>query len=239
MSPDDDAADRRARVVLAGHRGDASTVSGALGDPAPVVRSAALGGAARLGLLDPLTLRDGLEDAHPDVRSRACRLAAALPGPLGPALQSLVDRLDDPDDRVTEVACFACGERADLDARGVDRLVELSGDHTDALVRESAVAALGSLAGLGVVDRIGRTDSVRAAVVAAGSDVAPVRRRVAVATAAFDGPEVERLLDRLLTDRDQQARQIAEDLRAISGGTASGPEEQPVAWVDRRRDPTD
>jgi HEAT repeat protein len=226
---------RRALVVVAGHVGDLEVVHAALGDPAPEVRSSALAAAARLGSLDAAALRSGLEDQDADVRARACRVAAAHEGRLGVALDALVDRLDDLP-VVAEVACFACGERSDLDERGVRRLVEVSSGHEDALVREAAVAALGSLADLGVVDRLGLAEPVRDAVVTAGGDVAAVRRRVAVATAAFEGDEVEALLDRLVGDRDQQVRQIAEDLRAIGSPDDGAAPEQPVTWVDRRTD---
>jgi HEAT repeat protein len=41
-----------------------------------------------------------------------------------------------------------------------------------------------------------------------------VRRRAAVALAAFAGPSVEAALRRCLDDRDWQVRQVAEDLLA-------------------------
>jgi HEAT repeat protein len=72
--------------------------------------------------------------------------------------------------------------------------------HTDALCRESAVAALGSL-GAG-----------RATVLAAASDIATVRRRAVIALANFDGDDVDRALEKALEDRDWQVRQAAEDL---------------------------
>jgi HEAT repeat protein len=74
--------------------------------------------------------------------------------------------------------------------------------HQEVVVRETAVAALGSLgheAGL-------------PAVLAATTDVATVRRRAVLALAAFEGPEVEAALERLSDDRDRQTRQAAEDL---------------------------
>jgi HEAT repeat protein len=93
----------------------------------------------------------------------------------------------------------------------VARLEGLARSHSDPLVREAAVAALGALgdpAGLG-------------AVLAACSDKPAVRRRAVVALAAFEGPEVEAALEAALSDRDWQVRQAAEDL--LSAGRESSP----------------
>nr|MDQ3293800.1 HEAT repeat domain-containing protein [Actinomycetota bacterium] len=70
------------------------------------------------------------------------------------------------------------------------------------LVREAAVAALGSLG-----DERGLE-----AVLAGCHDIATIRRRAVLALAAFDGPAVEAMLRDLSTDRDRQVRQAAEDL---------------------------
>ena len=53
------------------------------------------------------------------------------------------------------------------------------------------------------------------AVLAALDDKPAVRRRAAVALAAFDGPSVDAALHRCLEDRDWQVRQVAEDLLAV------------------------
>ena len=53
------------------------------------------------------------------------------------------------------------------------------------------------------------------AVLAALEDKPAIRRRAAVALAAFEGPEVEAALRRCLEDRDWQVRQVAEDLLAV------------------------
>ncbi len=63
-------------------------------------------------------------------------------------------------------------------------LVAVARGSDDVLLREAAVAALGSLG-----DPAGRE-----AVLAATTDVATVRRRAVLALAAFDGPEVEAAL---------------------------------------------
>jgi HEAT repeat protein len=74
--------------------------------------------------------------------------------------------------------------------------------HSDPLVREAAVAALGAL---------GDPDGLEA-VLAACRDKAPIRRRAVLALAAFEGPEVDAALRAALDDRDWQTRQAAEDL---------------------------
>ena len=66
----------------------------------------------------------------------------------------------------------------------------------------AALGAIGDSAGL-------------PAVLAALDDKPAVRRRAAVALAAFDGPSVEAALRRCLDDRDWQVRQVAEDLLAM------------------------
>ena len=85
----------------------------------------------------------------------------------------------------------------------LDRLVELAGSASDALVREAAVAALGALG-----DERGLP-----AILAACADKPAVRRRAVLALAPFEGPDVEAAIDVALTDRDWQVRQAAEDLR--------------------------
>jgi len=79
------------------------------------------------------------------------------------------------------------------------------GGHDDPLCREAAVAALGAIG-----DRAGLP-----AVLAALDDKPAIRRRAAVALAAFEGPEVDAALKRCLDDRDWQVRQVAEDLLAV------------------------
>ena len=75
-------------------------------------------------------------------------------------------------------------------------------DHEDALVREAAVAALGAIG----------DEGGRAAILAALSDKATVRRRAVLALAPFDGPDVEAAMAAAREDRDWQVRQAAEDL---------------------------
>ena len=94
----------------------------------------------------------------------------------------------------------------------VERLVAIAGGADDALCREAAVAALGSLG-----DPRGRD-----AVLAACDDRATVRRRAVLALAAFEGADVDSTLERLSGDRDLQVRHAAEDLLAIARGHTPG-----------------
>lgn len=184
-------------VVVAGHTGDAETALAGLASADPGVRAAALGALERLDALDADTITAALDDADVAVRRRAAELSATHP------TVDLLAVLDDPDDRVVEVAAWACGEHESRRDAIVERLVELAGTAEDPLVRESAVAALGAIGderGLG-------------AIIVACDDKPAVRRRAVLALAPFDGAEVDAAIERALVDRDWQVRQAAEDLR--------------------------
>ena len=184
-------------VVVAGHTGDAATARTGLASVDPGVRAAALGALERLDALDADTITTALGDAEVAVRRRAAELAATHPS------VDLLTVLDDPDDRVVEVAAWACGEHESRRDEIVERLVDLAGNAEDPLVRESAVAALGAIG-----DERGL-----AAIIVACSDKPAVRRRAVLALAPFDGAEVDAAIERALVDRDWQVRQAAEDLR--------------------------
>ena len=184
-------------VVIAGHRGDVETAHAGLTSADPSVRAAALGALERLDALDADTITAALGDAEMAVRRRAAELAATHPS------VDLLAVLDDPDDRVVEVAAWACGEHESRRDAIVERLVALAGTAEDPLVRESAVAALGAIGDERGLD----------AIIAACSDKPAVRRRAVLALAPFDGAEVEAAIERALVDRDWQVRQAAEDLR--------------------------
>jgi len=185
-------------AAVAGHVGDAALARALAGGPHAEVRAAALGALARLG--DPAVgpaVVAGLGDEASTVRRRAAELAATVSSvPVAAVLAAL----GDPEPLVVEAACFALGEREDPAA--VAALAATAGGHEDPLVREAAVAALGSIG-----DERGLP-----AVLAATSDKPAVRRRAVLALAPFEGPEVERALQRALADRDWQVRQAAEDL---------------------------
>ncbi|HSM65382.1 MAG TPA: HEAT repeat domain-containing protein [Ilumatobacteraceae bacterium] len=188
--------DRRA-VTIAGHTGDVDVARSGLDDDDPAVRAAALGALERLGELGDDTLAAALGDPDLAVRRRAVELAAHHPD------VDLVAALADPDPRVVEVAAWACGEHESDRDEVVDALIDLAANADDALVRESAVAALGAIGDLRAVDVI----------VAACADKPAVRRRAVLALAPFDGPEVDAAIEQALVDRDWQVRQAAEDLR--------------------------
>jgi len=142
-----------------------------------------------------------------DLRRRAAELAAsAAPG--DPGLDAaLVRAVGDEDPLVVEAACFALGERgAGMDAARlagvVGQLSSVSAQHREPHVREAAVAALGALGDPGGLP----------AVLAALGDRPTIRRRAAVALAAFDDAEAEAGLRRCLEDRDWQVRSVAETL---------------------------
>ena len=198
--------DRRA-VVIAGHAGDQAAVRSALGSSEPAVRASALGALARLGGLDETVLAAGLADESADVVRRAIAVAARRVDHDSVIDDALLAILTGADAVLAEAAAWALGERhEEADPASVRSIVvalaaAVTG-HQDALVREAAVAALGS---------IGSPDG-RAAVLSAVADKATVRRRAVLALAAFDGPEVDAALERARTDRDWQVRQAAEDL---------------------------
>ena len=207
--------DRYRRAVLAGHRLDVDAVRALAGDDEPLVRQAALSALARLDECSIADLERGFADRSPEVRARAAELSIAISG-IDPARL-----LADPDSRVVEVSCFACGEIEWHDHPPVEPLSRVAREHTDPLCRESAAAALGA---------IGHPDGLDA-VLAACSDRVTVRRRATLALAAFDDARAEDALRRALDDKDWQVRQAAEDLLEV-GRVLDGPED-PDAYADQ------
>ena len=186
--------DRRA-VAIAGHTGDAAiAAAGLAGDAA--VRATALGALERLGTLTDEQILTALVDHDVRVRRRAAEVAATHPA------VNLVPTLSDADPNVVETAAWACGEHESNRPEVIRRLIELSTDAVEPLVREAAVAALGAIGDPAAIDVI----------IAATSDKPAVRRRAVLALAPFDGDHVDAAIDRALEDRDWQVRQAAEDL---------------------------
>lgn len=195
---------------MAGHHGDHDAVQGALDDPSPLVRQAAVAALHRLGKCTASDLADALGDESPVVRSRAAELCASVPdGDPTPALT-------DSDASVVEIGCFACGEISWSAERPppIAALSSIATSHDDALCRESAAAALGAIG-----DPAGLP-----AVLAACTDRVTVRRRAVLALAAFDDPQAEAALRTALEDKDWQVRQAAEDLLEV-GRVLDGPED--------------
>ena len=192
--------ERHRAAVLAGHSGDTATARSLLDDEDPRVRAGALGALERCHALDDATLRAALTDPHAVVRRRAITLAIARPH------IDLADLLDDADHTVVEHAAWACGERATT-GPVLAMLAQLTVHHSEPLVREAAVAALGSLGDERGLD----------AILHACADRATVRRRAVLALAPFDTPAVRVALAAARHDRDWQVRQSAEDLALIMG----------------------
>ncbi len=217
--------ERRRLTAMAGHghpdpNTGETTARLAQNDPDASVRVVALGALARLNVLTVDDIARALSDPDSLVARRAIECAAPLvmTTPDAEHLDHLlVTALRGPDDAVAEVAAWAIGERHQEQSNEappeiVSALIDAATTHTEALVRESAAAALGA---------VGHSDGLPA-ILTACKDKATVRRRAVLALAAFDGPEVNEALQRALSDRDWQVRQAAEDLLAIDEIDASG-----------------
>jgi HEAT repeat protein len=188
---------RRQVAAASGFRGDEQTARECLDDPAPEVRLSAFTALIRLGAVVRSEIRRLLSDPSPLVRRGVCELAGRLPR------TDFRRLLSDEDDSVLEAACFAVGEMGDR--RAVPRLVVIAGQHADPLCRESAIAALGAIGHPAGKD----------AVLRALEDRPAIRRRAAVALAAFEGSDVEAALARCVNDRDWQVRQSAAEVAGI------------------------
>ena len=188
-----------------------------LADDDPGVREAALGALARIGALtDAAGAAPPSPIPAPVVRRRAATLAATRPG------VELLPLLDDSDPTVVEVAAWACGEQERVDDATLDRLIALATEADDALVRESAAAALGAIGdprGLPAILAAVRRQAERATPGGAGAGA--VRRP--------RGRRRDRR--RHSTDRDWQVRQAAEDLRRATGETRRRDPESPTCTL--------
>jgi HEAT repeat protein len=163
---------RRREAALAGHRGDRAAALVFVHDPDAVVRATGLRAVARCGSVPSELL---LEAAHDDA-ALVRRATAELIGRAGDQRgldEGLLELLDDDDVTVVEMAAWAAGERERGTDELVDRLCGLASGHEDAMVRESAVAALGAIS-----DRRSLPTILRAT-----TDKATVRRRAILALA--------------------------------------------------------
>jgi HEAT repeat protein len=196
---------KRRLVALAGHRGEPHVARSHLHDGDPVVRATALRALARCRDLPASEIMAASRDPDPIVRRAAAEvLATWKAGRTGQADEpvSLLGLLADDEPSTLEMAAWAAGERLPPEEGVVERLAELATGHRDALVREAAVASLGSIG-----DR-----RALPAILQAMDDRATVRRRAVLALAPFEGREVDEALERARSDRDWQVRQAAEDL---------------------------
>lgn len=173
---------------------------------APRLRVLALRAASRRHLLDADDWLRSLGDESLDVRREAIALLAYVAVDDLRVIVAMTGALDDADALVVDAAAFALGEHAVTNA--VEPLTRVARDHDDARCREAAIAALGVIG-----DERGR-----AAIIAALSDKAPVRRRAVVALANFEGPDVQAALEQAGEDRDWQVRAAAEQLNRDDEG---------------------
>jgi HEAT repeat protein len=229
-----DAQVRRTEVTLASYAGREAPVRSALADDDPTVRAAALSALDRLGTLNSVDVLQALNDADLRVRRRACELATLLPltsNASNDIDSLLLNHLQTGDETMAELSAWSLGERHQQQSADIDEdknptetlanqtitrsvapnlpeivraLSETVHHHSDALVREAAVAALGCIA----------TPEAKGAILHAIGDKATVRRRAVIALAAFEGDDVEAALALATGDRDWQVRQAAEDLLA-------------------------
>ncbi|MDA8357099.1 MAG: HEAT repeat domain-containing protein [Actinomycetota bacterium] len=208
VTPVNETTTRRVRAITAGHRADEREARRGLTDADPRVRSAAVGALASMGALSVTDVIAGLHDTAPAVRRRAANEAVRVGGrgSRSELVRSLVDALDDPDPLVVESAAWSLGERRS--ERATAGLASVARTHPDARCRETAVAALGA---------IGSADGLQA-ILESLNDKPSIRRRGAVALAAFDGPRVDEALRRCTRDRDWQVREIAEILLDLPPG---------------------
>lgn len=198
--------------MLAGYLGDEALARSSSHDPDASVRGCALGALARLGVLGARDLLKAWADPAATVRRRACEVAAQGKAPAVAPLR-LMELLFDHDDGVVEAACYALGEvltrpggqavfGPDELSQCLAALESTARSHSDPLCREAAVAALGA---------IGHPSSLPA-VLACLDDKPAIRRRAVISLAAFEGPATQAALERALSDRDWQVRQVAQDL---------------------------
>ena len=186
----------RFEVIAAGFSGDTATIRPALSSTDSAVRASALRALARASALTDADLTAALADADREVRRTAAELAATHPAV---DVRSL---LSDEDVFVAEMAAWSIGERSEATEGEIEALVQAATQHAQALVREAAAAALGSIGNPRGLD----------AILVACTDKPTVRRRAVLALAPFDDPRVEEALRKALEDRDWQVRQNAEDV---------------------------
>lgn len=185
-----------AELTVAVHRGDLAIIEAAFGDDDPHARSLALSGLHKVGALTPRHIALAATDPQERVRHRLAQIGAV------DDRVDLCRLVDDVDYAVAETAAWSIGERHSVSEIELQVLIANAGGHEHPLVRESCVAALGSIG-----DPRGLP-----AILHACSDKPAVRRRAVMSLAPFDGDEVERTLRAALDDRDWQVRQTAEDL---------------------------
>lgn len=190
-----------AAVTLAAHSHDIATLEAAFDGNDPHVRAIALSSLHKCDALTPRHIALALTDPERHVRHRLARIAAR------DRRVDLARLLADEDFAVAETAGWALGERDSVSDAEMQALIMSATTHPHPLVRESCVAALGSIG-----DERGLP-----AILNACNDKPAVRRRAVISLAPFDTPDVTSALRAALDDRDWQVRQAAEDLLAAAG----------------------
>lgn len=186
----------RFAVISAGFQGDVEKARHGLQHDDAIVRTSALRAIARLKKLNDNDLNHAITDSDSAVRRCVAELAATHRS------VDITSLLEDSDVFVAEMAAWAMGERTDPSNKDIESLIHAVFHHKEALVREAATAALGSL---------GDTRGLPA-ILHACTDKPAVRRRAVLALAPFDGPDVDAALNNALQDKDWQVRQNAEDM---------------------------
>lgn len=190
-----------AAVTLAAHDRDLPTLEAAFDGDDEHVRAIALSALHGCDSLTPRHIALALTDPERLVRHRLAQIAAH------DTRIDLLRLLSDDDFAVAETAAWALGEHETVSDAEMQALIMSATAHTHPLVRESCVAALGSIG-----DERGL-----AAILHACNDKPAVRRRAVISLAPFDTPEATAALRAALSDRDWQVRQAAEDLMAAAG----------------------
>jgi HEAT repeat protein len=195
----------RAAAVAVGRDAD-ELAQRATDDPSPAVRAVAVAALVRTAprRISAPVWKIATRDVDASVRRRAAEVAPKLGR--AATCSALVELLHDDDAWTAEAAAYAIGEHPRVTRAAVGALVHAATSHTDPLVREAAVAALGAL---------GDPETL-ATVLAACDDKPAIRRRAVLALAAFEGDDVEARLHAALTDTDWQVRQAAEDLLSVT-----------------------
>ena len=182
-------------VIEAGFTGDEDTARPFLTDNDPSLRVSAIRALHRMRKISDVDLQQALTDSDAHVRRTAVECAVHH---IDVAVHHLVD---DEDVFVAEAAAWCVGERPVTDA-ALETLISAAMHHNEAVVREAAAAALGSLGDTRGLD----------AILHACTDKPAVRRRAILALAPFEGSDVDAALEKALHDRDWQVRQNAEIL---------------------------
>ena len=192
----------------------ASALTAAMGDRHHTMRSAALELAAHSGDLPATAAAALLDDEHPRVVEAAAWACGEIAGRQPRAGAENLHDTENPHDATlygaenlhdaTKAAMPPNTPTAGTATSDViDALSRVAASHSDALCRESAVAAIGAIGdprGLGTV-------------LAGLEDKPAVRRRAVIALTPFDGPDVEAALARAALDRDRQVRAAATELQ--------------------------